>query len=596
MQPLPASLPVPVELCVGQRELSEPRLSPDGSLLGWMTSRAGMTVLVVLDLDTSAKRSYVLEAGLKAARSMGGGAWDWTPDATAVIAVGGDGDLWRLPVGGGAPSRECSTGEGRAASSPSVSLVDGFATVTVFVVDQAEVWACDGTRTWRLDDATADFVADPCLVGDRVWWTAWDVPAMPWDAARLVSVALDGSDRRVIEGDGTVQQPRAHPDGRLSCVRDDTGWNNVWLDGAPVVVESVEHAGPAWGPGARTFAWSPDGTRLAFTRNECGFGRLCLWSAEGVREIGRGVHGQVSWRGSRIAALRSGARTPTEVIVVDTTTWERAVVDVGPDAAWGERREQMPEPDAWSIGPVHARVYPADPGRPARGALVWLHGGPTDQWQVAFMPRVEYWRSRGWHVVVPDHRGSTGHGRAYTQALRGRWGELDVDDTITVIEAVHERGLADPASTVVLGGSAGGFTALESVCRRPDLVAGVAVAYPVTDLADLSVRSHRFEAHYTVGLVGPLPETRALHDARSPVRHPERIGGVPVLILHGDTDPVVPVDHSRAFVAAARVAGADVTLHEYPGEGHGFRDVAHQRDEYLRIGAFLDRVVPARQG
>jgi len=561
-----------------------------------MTVRAGMAVLVVADLESEGRRSYVLEAGLRTARGMGGGAWDWMPDGRAVVAVGGDGDLWRIPLDGTAPTSECRTGDGRAASSPSVAVVEGRGAVTVFVVEQAEVWASDGARSWRLDDGSADFVADPCLIADRVWWTAWDVPAMPWDAARLESVTLDGDGRMVEEGSGSVQQPRPHPDGGLTCVRDDTGWNNVWRGGTAVVAESVEHAGPAWGPGARNFAWSPDGSRLAFTRNEAGFGRLCVWSVDGVVELGRGVHGQLSWRGSRLAALRTGARTPTQLIVVDTAAGDRQVVDVGPDSAWAERCVSMPEPEAWNVGAVHARVYSADPGRPARGALVWLHGGPTDQWQVTFMPRIEYWRSRGWHVVVPDHRGSTGHGRAYTQALRGRWGELDVDDTLAVIGAVHERGLAEPRSTVVLGGSAGGFTALEAACRRPDLVAGVAVAYPVTDLADLSARSHRFEAHYTVGLVGPLPETRRLHDERSPVCHPERFAGVPVLILHGDADPVVPVDHSRAFAAAARAAGADVTLHEYPGEGHGFRDVAHQRDEYLRIGSFLDRVVPDGQG
>ena len=56
--------------------------------------------------------------------------------------------------------------------------------------------------------------------------------------------------------------------------------------------------------------------------------------------------------------------------------------------------------------------------------LVWLHGGPTDQWQVTWMPRIAHWRSRGWNVLVPDHRGSTGHGRAYQQAMQGRLGAL----------------------------------------------------------------------------------------------------------------------------------------------------------------------------
>ncbi|MEN9822549.1 MAG: hypothetical protein RLZ04_975 [Actinomycetota bacterium] len=599
MVPVVASTPVPVEICIGQKELTEPRLSPDGRHLGWMVARAGVVALVVCELATDERRSYVLEAGLRGGRSMGGGSWTWMPDGREVIVAGADGALWSLPLDGAAPRPWFSPGDGRAAWSPWVADSEG-SPLVVCTVDQAEVWASDGSASWRLDDGSADFVSDPCIVNGRAWWTAWDVPSMPWDAARLESVSavvgVSEPGRATRTGTGAVQQPRPHPDGRMTCVRDDDGWNNVWLDDRPLVPEPFEHAGPPWGPGARSFAWSPDGQRLAFTRNEGGFGRLCVWSVDGVAEIARGVHGQLSWQGEHLAALRTGARTPTEVVVLDTTTWERRVLDVGPESAWADRRESIAEPELWTIGEVHARVYLTDTTTPVRGAIVWLHGGPTDQWQVTFMPRVEYWRSRGWNIVVPDHRGSTGHGREYAQALRGLWGELDVTDTLDVVAAVHQRGLAAPATTVVFGGSAGGLTALEAACRRPDVLAGVAVAYPVTDLADLSARSHRFEAHYTVGLVGPLPETRDLHDQRSPVMHPELIRGVPVLILHGDADPVVPVDHSRAFAAAARAAGADVTLHEYPGEGHGFRDAANQRDEYLRLGAFLDRVVPSGQG
>ena len=62
--------------------------------------------------------------------------------------------------------------------------------------------------------------------------------------------------------------------------------------------------------------------------------------------------------------------------------------------------------------------------------IVNVHGGPTGQTQVVFTGRFAYWLSRGWAVLVPDHRGSTGWGRAYTQAMRGSWGTVDVDDTV----------------------------------------------------------------------------------------------------------------------------------------------------------------------
>ncbi|MDP9464398.1 MAG: prolyl oligopeptidase family serine peptidase, partial [Actinomycetota bacterium] len=383
-------------------------------------------------------------------------------------------------------------------------------------------------------------------------------------------------------------------DGTAVCLRADTGWLNVWLDDSPLIDEPFEHGGPTWGMGQRSFVASPDGRRIAFTRNESGFGRLCVVEVGNgtIHEVARGVHGQLSWQGGRLAALRSGARTPTQVIVYDDATWERSVVAVGPLSGW----EDLPlaEPDLVEIAAadgctLHARLYRADTvtGR----MLCWLHGGPTDQWQVTFMPRIAYWRGRGWNVLVPDHRGSTGHGRAYQQALRGRWGELDVSDTADVIAHAHSLGWGSPASTAIVGSSAGGFTALGVAASNQRLIAAVIVAYPVTDLSDLAERSHRFERHYTDSLVGKLADAEPLYRDRSPLNFADRLTATPLLVLHGDSDPVVPVEQSRAFVERCLAAGGDVELVVYEGEGHGFRKPENQLDEYRRMQGFLARHV-----
>jgi dipeptidyl aminopeptidase/acylaminoacyl peptidase len=520
-------------------------------------------------------------------RGMGGGCFDWLADGSALVYAGADGALWLQPFPGGAPTRLADHPDVGVVQAPSVAP-DG--SYVAYVVDQAQVWRCavDGdASSERLDDGTADFCLDPSVSPDGgvVSWMAWNVPDMPWDGARIEHVEVGSGRRRTTVAAGALQQPRWTRDGREVAVRDDSGWLQPWIDGVPVTSDAFEHAGPTWGPGQRSYALSGDVASMAVARNERGFGRLCVVDLAhgGVRSVARGVHGQLSWSGDVLVALRSGARTPTQVVAYDTTDWTRTVLAVGPVLAWDTA--ELPEPEPFEVAvdgvPVHARRYVAGGGR----TICWVHGGPTDQWQVEFMPRVAYWWGQGWDVVVPDPRGSTGHGRAYQQALRGGWGALDVDDTAAVIRHAHANGWSSPERTVMMGGSSGGLTALGVLGRHRGLCAAGVVLYPVTDLADLAARSHRFEAHSTLTLVGPLDDEQLYRD-RSPLSYADQID-VPVLVMHGDEDPVVPLEQSLALVDRIREAGGTVELHVMEGEGHGFRRPDHRLAEYRLVSEFL---------
>jgi dipeptidyl aminopeptidase/acylaminoacyl peptidase len=599
---------ITVDDCIGGRDLTEPRLSADGRSIVYALSTDGDARLILRALDTHGAagpaRVVTTGVGVRTGRGLGGGGWCWSSDGSAVVYAAIDGDLWWQPIDGGGAHRLTAHGPDRVAQAP-VASPDGRS--VVYVLDQSEIWRIalpadpDDPGATRLDTGAADFCFDPAIDPSsvRTVWQAWNVPDMPWDHARV-----DGSGFAQMRVDGCVQQPRFAPNGTLVCVRDDTGWLNVWWGDRPLVDEPFEHAGPSWGMGQRSFCIDPSGTRVAFTRNEAGFGRLCIVHvASGqVTEVGRGVHGQLSWSKvdgiDRIAAIRSGARTPTELVVIDLhAPPRRSVADRPSEVVWN--RDLLVEPDAVDVPVdggqvVHARLYradgdaDADSGGPGR-LICWLHGGPTDQWQVTFMPRLAYWRARGWSILVPDHRGSTGHGRVYQQALAGRWGKLDVDDTAAALRHAHRQRWGTPDRTVLMGSSAGGFTVLGVLARHPDLAAAAVVSYPVGDLADLAERSHRFERHSTWSLVGPpgqSPEIDRRYRDRSPVWFAPSIRA-PLLLFHGDADPVVPVDQSRVLAERIRAAGGQVELCIRSGEGHGFRQRVNQVDEFERTAAFL---------
>jgi dipeptidyl aminopeptidase/acylaminoacyl peptidase len=110
----------------------------------------------------------------------------------------------------------------------------------------------------------------------------------------------------------------------------------------------------------------------------------------------------------------------------------------------------------------------------------------------------------------------------------------------------------------------------------------------------LADSDHRFEAHYTWSLVGPLEteQDRARYHERSPVAWIDTIIS-PLLLLHGDADPVVPVEHSRRLVASLEALGAPIEYHEFAGEGHGWRDPSVRRLDLELSVAFLDRICRA---
>lgn len=597
--------------------VAEPRWAPGGVRWARIELGAGEGALVVAGPGPDGAAGELVvpgEGGCVRPHVTGGGAYAWVDDARLVV-VRRSGHLVVASRAGG--DARVLTHEGRAGGP----VVDPARTRVAFTLDRGDtqdvyVMGLDEVTPPRRVSSGADFTWDPAWSpdGTRLVWHEWDLPAMPWDSSRIVGRTLDGTDPvgPVVDLAGgpetAVAQPRYSPDGRhLAWVSDRHGRLRVWIgrpDGTEarlLVDEPFEHGLPSWGPGARTYVWSPDGRSIAYCRNREGFGELVVVpvgvdagdDGDGVGEpktIGRGWHFGLDWAAGGILAVRSGARTPVQIVHTDPATGERDVV--APGLAVGVDRESLVEPTvvAWpAIDGTEIRGLLFRPsGSRGPGALVVdLHGGPTSAAIVDWQPTVAHLVAHGYSVLRPNPRGSTGRGRAYVTAMDGGWGEVDVTDVIAGIRRLVDDGIANPRRVALTGGSAGGFSALLIAARAPDLVAAVVATYAVVDLETFAATTHRFESRYLDRLIGPLPAAAALYRERSPIAHAASITA-PVLALHGDADAVVPIDQADRLVAALRGNGGVVEYQVYPGEGHGFSSPAVVADARARTTAFLD--------
>ena len=597
--------PIPLSLVRAGRDLTEPKVSPGGNWVAFVQRAGGAASINLVPLVGDLVERQLTFGPIPApGRGLGGGCFTWlesSGNAVSLAYVATDGELWWQQ---GMDLRRL-THHARSARGPAVADQSGRLDddrghrLLVYVLDEAEVWQLDldSGEHRRLDDGRHAFCFDPAISPDEriVSWQGWSPPDMAWDSAVRVDLDLvTGAMAEWRSPDAAFQQPRFTSRGEPIHVHDASGWLNVHIGDRPVVSEPLDHAGPSWGMGNRSYAVDPDGKRVAFVRNEAGHGALCVadLSTGEVEQLGRGVHGQLSWVDDRLVAIRSGARTPTQLVLYSASSWKRTTLAFTQPDVWD--RSQLPEPEivegaAADGTTLHARRFVAGEGR----LLAWVHGGPTDQWQVDWRPRILYWLTRGWDVLVVDPRGTTGHGRTYQQALHGQWGRLDVDDTADLIRHAQDSGWADPATTVIIGGSSGGLTVLGVLADHSELVAAGVASYPVSDLKTLTEVTHRFEVHYTDTLVAPNDGSDASEEAferLSPIHRAGRITA-PLLIFHGTDDPVVPIAQSEALLETIESVGGQIELVVFEGEGHGFRQTENIEDEYGRTETFLDGVV-----
>lgn len=237
------------------------------------------------------------------------------------------------------------------------------------------------------------------------------------------------------------------------------------------------------------------------------------------------------------------------------------------------------------------------PGRSGRGLplVVLPHGGPflRDSW--VFDQDVQFLASRGYAVLQPNFRGSTGYGRDFVERGYGQYGGGMIDDMEDGIDWLVGQGIVDAGRVCIMGSSYGGYAAIWSAIRSPQRYrCAISMAGP-TDLKSMRRYStsgfvpRRYVRAFRERLQG---EDRIDLDTISPLRHAERVT-VPLLIGHGDNDITVPPDQSRRLVNALARRRISVESVFYPKAAHGFTTEEERTDWLRRVETFLGRHNPA---
>ncbi len=610
--------------------------------LVWHERRGAKGVLVAQSGGQGA-RDMTDDQSVRAKVGYGGG--DFTVAAGYVYFSGNGGRLYRQALASG--SAYPITPAFGDAAAPRVSG-DGKWLLYVHSYEGVDTLALVDTegKHWPRKFAEGtDFVMQPAwqTQGEYVAYVVWNHPQMPWDGTelRLATVEYDRdgipfpAETVTIAGntETSIFQPEFSPDGRyLAYISDATGWNQLYLydlaaqTHVQLTTDEADHAQPAWQQGMRVYGWCHDNQHIVYIYNFQGWRYLTqlditnpskksLWEGLGNHTDMSQV--SVSSLNSRVAVIASSVKIPPRIV-----TYMPKITDVPPVLSMPatnpvsmqvvvqdekaapiiHRRSNTENTPTSALASVEAIAWTGHDGGTAYGLyyapnsdqfegvgkpplIVYVHGGPTSQITARYHGDAQFFATRGYAVLMVNHRGGTGYGRAYMNMLRGNWGVYDVEDSASGAAYLAAQGLVDPNKLVILGGSAGGYTVLQSLVNKPGFYRAGVCLYGVSNQFGLAMDTHKFEAHYSDSLLGSLPQAADLYRERSPLFHADKIVDS-IIVFQGEDDNVVPRNQSDSIVESLKARGITHEYHVYAGEGHGWRKpetIEHYHDAVIRF-------------
>jgi dipeptidyl aminopeptidase/acylaminoacyl peptidase len=343
--------------------------------------------------------------------------------------------------------------------------------------------------------------------------------------------------------------------------------------------------------------------RIAFSENVNGFERIALCDAATGRRLplpalpeGINTPQQFSGDGAKLAIVVSTPDHDDEAWIIDLKAQRATRVTHSPQGGIAEgscipaRSIHYPSFDGRSIPALLFLPRHSSPERRAP-VVVSIHGGPALQEQPYLTNFYQVLLARGYAVLAPNVRGSTGYGKSYVALDDGplRWNALQ--DVAWAVRWIQGQANLDAGKVACYGPSYGGFVTLAMLAHYPDLFRAGVDFYGPADLRTFLGRTAEYRRAHRIAEYGDPVRDSVFMAAISPARHAGRIKA-PLLVVQGKNDPVVPPSESEDIVRLVQSAGGIAEYLLIPDEGHGFGKDENYIRAYEAMVEFLVRHMP----